>query len=138
MTVCQTEQDLTSLVSEWRQAGDRIVMTSGVFDLMHRGHVETLRQARGFGDRLIVATNTDASVQRKKGPLRPINPLEDRVYMLASIRHVDAVIAFDEPGEHPVALVKALRPDVFVKSSGEWSDKTFFFKEILEAIGGRA
>lgn len=138
MTVCQTEGELMDLVAGWRKTGDRIVMTSGVFDLMHRGHVETLRQALSFGDRLIVATNTDASVQRKKGPLRPINPLADRMFMLSSIRFVDAVIAFDEAGEHPVTLVTTVRPDIFVKSSGEWTDKNFFFKEILDSVGGRA
>lgn len=71
MTVCQTEQELTSPVSGWRNAGQRIVMTSDVFDLMHRGDVETLRQARGFGDRLILATGVDTSVRGKKASPRP-------------------------------------------------------------------
>ncbi|HEY2133534.1 MAG TPA: adenylyltransferase/cytidyltransferase family protein [Acetobacteraceae bacterium] len=113
-------------------------MTSGVFDLVHRGHLETLAQARALGHRLIVATNTDESVRRKKGPLRQINPLADRMFVLASLRAVDAVIAFDEENEHPVALVQAIRPNVFVKSSGEWNDANCFFKEPLESLGGRA
>ena len=138
MVQCGSDSELLSLVGAWRAAGERIVMTSGVFDLVHRGHLETLRQARGFGDRLIVATNTDESVRRKKGPLRPVNPLADRMFMLANLRSVDAVIAFDEEGEHPVALVQAVHPDIFVKSGGEWSEKNFFFKQLLESLGGRA
>ena len=138
MAIFNTIQALTAETDAWRQAGQRIVMTSGVFDLLHRGHMETLRQARAMGDRLIVASNTDESVRRKKGPKRPINPLEDRLFALACLRSVDAVIGFDEPGEHPVELVKAIRPDIFVKSSGEWSEKNFFFRELLESLGGRA
>jgi rfaE bifunctional protein nucleotidyltransferase chain/domain len=136
--ICETTSDLTGLTERWRAAGDRLVMTSGVFDLVHRGHLETLAAARGLGDRLIVALNTDQSVQRKKGLLRPINPLADRLFVLASLRAVDAVIGFDDPSEHPVALVQAVRPHIFVKSSGEWTEQNFFFKDLLESLGGRA
>ena len=73
----------------------------------------------------LVVINSDGSVRRKKGPKRPINTLEDRMAMLAALRAVDAVGSFDEEGEQPFALVRRLAPDVFVKSSGEWSDKTF-------------
>jgi rfaE bifunctional protein nucleotidyltransferase chain/domain len=138
MPVFQSCEALQPVIRQWKEAGDRIVVTSGVFDIVHRGHLETLQRAREFGDRLVVAVNADESVRRKKGPLRPINRLEDRLFMLAALRAVDAAIGFNEDGEQPIALINAIRPDVFVKASGDWSEKTFFFKQQLEQLGGKA
>jgi D-beta-D-heptose 7-phosphate kinase / D-beta-D-heptose 1-phosphate adenosyltransferase len=131
-------EEMATVVAAWRDAGKKIVMTSGVFDIVHLGHVHALGQARNFGDCLLVAINTDASVQRKKGPKRPINNLQDRMKMLAALRVVDAVGSFDEPDDQPFDLVKRLRPDVFVKSSGEWSEASYPFRRLVEEYGGRA
>ncbi len=136
--VLESDEQISALVKSWRAAGKKIVMTSGVFDIIHRGHLSVLSQARAFGDCLLVVINSDASVRRKKGPKRPINALEDRMGMLAALRAVDAVGSFDEDGEQPLALVRLVAPDVFVKSSGEWTEETFAFRQLVEMHGGEA
>lgn len=95
-----------------------LVFTNGVFDILHRGHVTCLAQARALGAALVVALNADASVRRlDKAPGRPINPLEDRAAVLAALASVDLVTWFDE--DTPLALILALRPEVLVKG-GDW------------------
>lgn len=128
---------LAETVSSWRNAGDRIVTTNGCFDILHRGHVKLLEQARGLGDRLIVAVNSDASVRRLKGGGRPINGERDRAFVLSALRAVDAVVIFDPkktpytlaPGERallsdralaaaaeaPMALMRLIQADTHVK-----------------------
>ena len=112
-----------------------LVFTNGVFDLLHRGHVTYLEQARGMGAALVVALNSDASVRRLgKGPDRPVNPLEDRAALIAALASVDAVTWFEE--DTPAALVEALRPEVLVKG-GDWPvDQIVGGRETL-ARGGR-
>lgn len=103
-----------ALLAAWRKAGDKIVFTNGVFDILHRGHVTYLNQARALGNRLIVGLNADASVKRlNKGPERPIHDQEARAIVLAALRCVDAVIIFDE--DTPLRLIESLQPDVLVK-----------------------
>jgi D-beta-D-heptose 7-phosphate kinase/D-beta-D-heptose 1-phosphate adenosyltransferase len=109
-------------LASWREAGETIVFTNGVFDLLHRGHVEYLEDARGLGDRLVVGVNGDASVRRLKGPTRPLVPGAERAELLAALACVDLVIAFDD--DTPAALIEAVAPDVLVK-------------EFVEARGGR-
>ncbi|EFO78959.1 rfaE bifunctional protein [Oscillochloris trichoides DG-6] len=105
--------DLVALRSTMRSQGLRMVLTNGVFDLLHAGHVAYLQQARALGDCLVVALNSDASVQAIKGPLRPLTPQADRAALLAALRAVDYVTLFAEPtAEHVVEL---LRPEVYVK-----------------------
>jgi D-beta-D-heptose 7-phosphate kinase / D-beta-D-heptose 1-phosphate adenosyltransferase len=104
---------LVGIVGRHRERGDRIVFTNGCFDVLHRGHVAYLTQARELGDVLIVAVNSDASVRRLKGPHRPVNHVEDRVAVLAALSCVDHVVVFDE--DSPAALIEAVRPDVYVK-----------------------
>ncbi|MEP7083734.1 MAG: D-glycero-beta-D-manno-heptose 1-phosphate adenylyltransferase [Betaproteobacteria bacterium] len=95
-----------------------VVFTNGVFDILHRGHVSYLDQARGLGASLIVGVNSDASVRRlHKGPERPLNSVDDRLAVLAALSSVDLVIPFAE--DTPLALIDALRPDVLVKG-GDW------------------
>ena len=112
-----------------------LVFTNGVFDLLHRGHVTYLEQARGMGAALVVALNSDASVRRLgKGPDRPVNALEDRAALVAALASVDAVTWFEE--DTPAALIEALRPDVLVKG-GDWPvEKIVGGRETL-ARGGR-
>ena len=106
-------QSAELLISLWRQNEEKIVFTNGCFDLLHIGHVDYLEQAAELGNRLVVGPNTDASVQRLKGPQRPINPEQARARVLAALACVDAVILFDE--DTPQALIEALRPDILVK-----------------------
>ena len=96
-----------------------LVFTNGVFDILHRGHASYLAQARALGTSLLVALNSDASVQRLgKGPDRPINTLADRMALVAALEAVSLVTWFDE--DTPLALIKLVRPDVLVKG-GDWA-----------------
>ena len=108
-----SEQELALFVSEARGRGERIVMTNGCFDILHAGHVAYLEEAKSLGDRLIVAVNDDASVRALKGEARPVNPLPDRLSVLAGLAAVDWVVPFGE--DTPERLIKALLPDVLVK-----------------------
>ena len=104
----------SSAVSQWQSEGHRVVLTNGVFDILHVGHVAVLETAADQGDRLVVAVNADASVKRLgKGDARPYNHEEDRARMLAALRCVDAVVLFEE--DTPLKVVQALKPDVLVK-----------------------
>ena len=112
----------------------RVVFTNGVFDLLHRGHVEYLYAARALGDLLIVGLNSDASVRALKGPSRPINSEADRAIVLAGLGCVDAVTIFSE--ETPAALIDALVPDVLVKG-GDYTPDQVVGRQTVEAAGGR-
>ena len=104
--------------TEWReqqrQAGRRVVLTNGVFDLLHTGHLYYLRKARELGDALLIALNADASVRALKGPSRPVQNEEQRAYALAALACVDAVFVFRTPRLD--AEIRALRPDVYCKA----------------------
>lgn len=102
-----------------RNLGQRVVMTNGVFDLLHTGHTRYLAQARALGDVLIVAVNDDASVSALKGATRPILPLAERVELMAALIMVDYVIAFSETTAN--AVVRVLQPDIYVKG-GDYAD----------------
>lgn len=111
------------------------MFTNGVFDLLHRGHVTYLAQARALGAALIVALNGDASARRLgKGDGRPINTLEDRMALIAALEAVDAVTWFDE--DTPAALIETLRPDVLVKG-GDWPAEKIAGAVQTLARGGR-
>ena len=109
-----------------RPRDHRLVFTNGCFDILHRGHVEYLHQARAMGDALVVGVNTDASVERLKGPGRPVVSQNDRALILAALESVDAVTLFHE--DTPRRLIADLLPDVLVKG-GDYS---------LEGVVGRA
>ena len=113
-----------------------VIFTNGVFDVLHRGHVTYLAQARALGGSLVVAINTDASARRLgKGPERPLNREEDRAVMLAALASVDLVTWFDE--DTPVALIEELRPDVYVKG-GDYDMATLEETRRIQSWGGRA
>jgi D-beta-D-heptose 7-phosphate kinase/D-beta-D-heptose 1-phosphate adenosyltransferase len=118
----------------WRdgQSG-RVVFTNGVFDLLHPGHVDVLRGARGQGDVLVVGLNSDASVRRLKGPDRPVRSAAERAYVLAALECVDAVVVFDQ--DTPLELVRQLRPDVIVKG-GDYAPDTIVGAREVRARGG--
>lgn len=124
----------TEVARRVRSAGGTLVATGGCFDLVHAGHVRTLRAAREQGDALIVCLNSDASVRRLKGPGRPIMGQDDRVEMLLALKCVDAVAVFDE--DTPAEALAALRPDVWVKG-GDYSIEQLPEAALLATWGGR-
>ncbi len=119
----------------WRAARQhgRVVFTNGVFDLLHRGHIDILSAARGRGDTLVVGVNSDASVKRLKGPSRPLRTDAERAYVLAALESVDAVVIFSE--DTPLQLILALRPDIVVKG-GDYSPATVVGATEVRAWGG--
>ena len=116
-----------------RPRSQKLVFTNGCFDLLHRGHVEHLAQARALGDALVVGLNSDASVRRLKGAGRPVVPGADRAAALAALRSVDAVTIFDE--DTPLDLIGALLPDVLVKG-GDYELDGIVGREAVEEAGG--
>lgn len=125
---------LQAQIARHRTAGRRIVLTTGCFDILHRGHVTYLQRAKSLGDILVVGVNSDSSIQRLKGPDRPINCLDDRLGVLAGLGCVDHLAAFDELT--PEQLIRAIRPDVFVKG-GDYRRETLPEAQAVEELGGR-
>jgi D-glycero-beta-D-manno-heptose 1-phosphate adenylyltransferase len=127
--------DSTSALARIAGLPRPVVFTNGVFDILHRGHVTYLEQARGLGASLVVAVNTDDSVRRLgKGDDRPLNPLDDRMAVLAALACVDLVVPFDEDTPH--ALIVACAPDVLVKGGDYTIETTVGAREVV-AAGGR-
>ena len=115
-------------------AGQKLVFTNGVFDILHVGHVRYLEQARLLGDRLLVAINSDASVRELKGEGRPLMNQDERAEILAALRTVDYVTIFDDIS--PRSLIARLLPDVLVKG-GDYALDEIHGREEVEAAGGR-
>lgn len=115
------------------KAGKQLVFTNGCFDILHRGHAEYLSFARAQGDALCVGLNSDASVRRSKGPARPVNPEDDRAFVVGSLRSVDFVVIFEE--DEPKDLIAQILPQVLVKGK-DWAHYVSG-REIVEANGGR-
>lgn len=117
-----------------REAGQRVVFTNGVFDVLHAGHVSYLAWARSQGDALIVGLNTDESVRRIKGDRRPIVPFEERARILCALRSVDAAVGFSE--RTPEVLLDKLRVDVHVKSA-QYREDELPERDVVLEHGGR-
>ncbi|MFP6623791.1 MAG: D-glycero-beta-D-manno-heptose 1-phosphate adenylyltransferase [Myxococcota bacterium] len=117
-----------------QRRGQTVVFTNGCFDLLHVGHVRSLEQARSLGDRLVVAVNSDASVRRLKGEGRPVVPARERMEILAALACVDWVIPFR--GATPLAVIRAVRPDVLAKG-GDWALDEIVGRAEVESWGGR-
>jgi D-beta-D-heptose 7-phosphate kinase/D-beta-D-heptose 1-phosphate adenosyltransferase len=130
----QVPPEARQLLSRWRAAGQTIVFTNGVFDLLHRGHAEYLAEAAALGDRLVVGINSDASVRRLKGAHRPIVGAEDRRALVAALRSVDLAVVFGE--DTPLRLIEEVAPDVLVKG-GDWAVEKIVGREFVEGRGGR-
>ena len=124
---------LDERLNEWRRHGLRIGFTNGCFDLLHRGHVKLLAEARAACDRLVVGLNSDASVRRLKGKGRPINPAEGRAEVLAALEAVDLVVVFED--DTPLELIKRVRPAVLVKGA-DWRHDNVVGHDVVEAAGG--
>jgi rfaE bifunctional protein nucleotidyltransferase chain/domain len=129
-----TQIELVKVRERLKREGKKIVFTNGVFDIVHRGHVEYLTKAKNLGDILLVGMNTDASVKRLKGPTRPVVSEGDRAFVLAALRVVDYVCLFD--ADTPYELIKAVVPDVLVKGA-DWAVDAIVGKDIVEAAGGK-
>lgn len=126
--------DLVRQCNVWRLKSDRIVFTNGVFDILHRGHVEYLQEAAALGDRLVVGLNSDASVKRLgKGPDRPLNDQDSRALVLAALRCVDGVVIFGE--DTPLEVITAVKPDVLVKG-GDWTVDRIVGSDVVRGYGG--
>lgn len=126
--------DLLAFRAEARRRGLRVVFTNGCFDLLHRGHVEYLAEARALGDHLIVGLNDDDSVRRLKGDGRPVNRLDDRAVVLSALRSVDHVVSFSE--DTPGALIRELTPDVLVKG-GDYRPEEIVGADWVRDHGGQ-
>ncbi|MGE5848940.1 MAG: D-glycero-beta-D-manno-heptose 1-phosphate adenylyltransferase [Candidatus Methylomirabilota bacterium] len=114
-------------------AGRRVVFTNGCFDLLHRGHIRYLEQARSLGDLLVVAVNSDASVRQLKGAGRPVVPADQRAEVLAALAAVDLVLIFDE--RDPGRVIRTVRPDVLVKG-GDWPVDQIVGADFVRSAGG--
>jgi rfaE bifunctional protein nucleotidyltransferase chain/domain len=118
----------------WRAAGERVVLTNGCFDLLHTGHLALLEAARAQGHVLVVAINSDRSVQEIKGPSRPLIPEAERAETLLSLEAVDEVVIYDDPT--PLRVIEAVVPDVLVKGA-DWALDAIVGREVVEEAGGR-
>lgn len=125
--------EIRELCNSLRLKEKKIVFTNGCFDLLHAGHVLYLESARNLGDILIVGLNSDSSVQRLKGPNRPVNPQEERGIVLAALEAVDYVVIFDT--DTPYNLIDQVRPDVLVKG-GDWAVSEIVGADLVLGYGG--
>ena len=116
----KTIGEIIRISQSYRQRGKRVVFTNGCFDILHMGHVRYLETAKSFGDVLILGLNSDDSVRRLKGPSRPVNPEEDRAYVLGALESVDYVVLFSD--DTPYELIRAIEPDALVKG-GDYEGK---------------
>lgn len=125
--------ELAAEVEAWRRQGLKVGFTNGCFDILHRGHVAYLAQARSWCDRLVVALNTDASVRTLKGEGRPVNDLDSRAVVIGGLSSVDRVTSFGDPT--PIALIERLRPDVLIKGS-DYTREGVVGGDLVESWGG--
>ena len=128
-----TREQLLVVRQQWKREGLKIVFTNGCYDILHPGHIRLLESARSLGDILILALNTDASVQRLKGPTRPLIPENERAELAAALQAVDAVTFFDE--DTPRELIALVLPDILIKGA-DWSH-FIAGREEVEAAGGQ-
>ncbi len=128
-----TPERMTAEIARWRAQGLKVGFTNGCFDILHRGHVAYLSQARSWCDRLIVGLNSDRSIRVLKGEGRPVNDLESRALVLAGLVSVDLVVSFDE--DTPIALIEVARPDVLIKGA-DYTVEGVVGHEFVQSYGG--
>ena len=116
------------------RVGKKVVFTNGCFDILHRGHVTYLNEAKSLGDILVIGINTDKSVKRLKGEDRPVNSEADRAFMLLNLKAVDYVFYFEE-NDNPYELIKKIQPDILVKG-GDWPVEQIIGHDIVLSNGG--
>jgi rfaE bifunctional protein nucleotidyltransferase chain/domain len=130
----KTVTGVVRAVRRMQAEGRRVVFTNGCFDLLHRGHIRYLEQARSLGDALVVAINSDRSVRMLKGPERPVVPDTQRAEVVAALAAVDYVVVFDELD--PARVIRAVRPDVLVKG-GDWPISQIVGADFVQSRGGQ-
>jgi D-glycero-beta-D-manno-heptose 1-phosphate adenylyltransferase len=130
--IFKSEDDL-SFVNELKAQNKKVVFTNGVFDIIHRGHVEYLTEAKSLGDILIVGLNSDSSVKIIKGEKRPVVNEENRAFVLANLKPVDYVVIFNE--DNPFNLISKIVPDILVKGA-DWSEDKIVGSDIVKNNGG--
>lgn len=128
-----TIEEAKTIIYGWKLLGKTCAFTNGCFDILHQGHIFSLGQAAKEADFLIVGLNSDASVQRLKGPTRPINNNESRAIVISNLAIVDLVVVFEE--DTPLELIKALMPDVLVKGGDYTLEEIVGAKEVVAAGG---
>ena len=134
MKTKQIKRDKLNLhLARWRFQDKKIVFTNGVFDILHRGHVEYLSAAKKQGDLLVIGINTDASVKRLKGESRPVNDEQARIIMLSALSFVDYIILFEE--DTPWELINTIKPSILVKGS-DYQKEEIVGYDILQEYGG--
>jgi rfaE bifunctional protein nucleotidyltransferase chain/domain len=129
-----SREQLRAQVSRWRDAGERIILTNGCFDMLHVGHVRYLHGAKALGGTVVVGINADSSVRSLKGEGRPLMPAEERAELLAALADVDAVVIFEEPDVR--ALVREIRPDIHAKGT-DYTAESVPERDVVEEYGGR-
>ncbi|MBI5783208.1 MAG: D-glycero-beta-D-manno-heptose 1-phosphate adenylyltransferase [Gammaproteobacteria bacterium] len=128
-------RDTAQLTARLAQLARPVVFTNGCFDILHRGHVAYLEEAASFGKSLVIGVNSDASVRRlEKGQGRPVNPLDDRLAVLAALGCVSLVTPFDD--DTPLTLIKLVRPDHLVKG-GDWTPDKIVGSDVVKSYGGQ-
>ena len=128
-----TTDNLVLKVSQWKKNKMKVAFTNGCFDILHLGHLEILTKSKEFGDRLIVAVNSDESVRKLKGKERPINDFQTRSNMLASFSFVDYVVEFSD--NTPKKLIQIIKPDFLIKG-GDYKKKDIVGNDIVSSYGG--
>ena len=128
-----TTDNLALKVSQWKKNKMKVAFTNGCFDILHLGHLEILTKSKEFGDRLIVAVNSDESVRKLKGKERPINDFQTRSNMLASFSFVDYVVEFGD--DTPKKLIQIIKPDFLIKG-GDYKKKDIVGNDIVSSYGG--
>ncbi len=127
-------KDFLNVRKKLKEQNKKLVFTNGCFDILHRGHVEYLKQAKSLGDYLVIGLNSDLSVKKIKGDLRPINNEKDRAYVLNNLKMVNAVVIFSE--DTPYNIIKEIIPDLLVKG-GDWSEENIVGSDIVKKAGGK-
>ena len=120
-------------VSQWKKNKMKVSFTNGCFDILHLGHLEILTKSKEFGDRLIVAVNSDESVRKLKGDKRPVNDFQTRSHILASFSFVDYVVEFSD--DTPKKLIQKIKPDFLIKG-GDYKKKDIVGNDIVSSYGG--
>ncbi|GAG08915.1 unnamed protein product [marine sediment metagenome] len=133
MSRVYTTDELINYRETARKEGKKVVFTNGCFDIIHRGHIELLERSKKLGDVLIIGLNTDASVKKLKGEERPLVNQDDRAYIIASLKCVDAVCLFDE--DTPAELIEKIKPDILVKG-GDYKIEEVVGRETVWDSGG--
>lgn len=131
--IIENRQEIVEIRKKLKQEGKKVVFTNGCFDILHAGHVDYLNKAKAMGDILIVGLNSDSSIRRIKGELRPIVPQRERAFLIGNLKAVDFVTFFDEdtPGE----LISAIIPDILVKGA-DWRIDQIVGRDVVEENGG--